>query len=322
MVEEFDGAHGGFGSGSGGGQGHNRVSNQTTDYDERMQELKKHIRDTQDVFRRNEMRRKRNEQEKVDKWLQYKANQKKQREDQSEERRMREQRKHEPRQQPQPCLRTQGSGQISSDHGPRTNSVVVVAPSSSCKEVDVDSRVSTARKSQVFPPIAECRESPRGGETSRRQRHSRKAAIAIPRVHKKKDDDAAASRAGIQREKSVMPGAQDEFQGLGKSSDGAGILKLGSVSYRMQRGALVKVEETKLDLGEEQSEEDVAKQKEAQEQPTVSNKHMARRYRLRMMHEITSQVLQCRRKMASTNCRMSFFSLHEPDPGPQSELIM
>jgi len=338
MVEEFDaattslGGHGGLGSGIGSGPGHNRATSHTNDYDERMQELKKHNRHMQDHFKRQDMRRKKSDQEKAQKWIQYKAAMRKQRDDEIDQLRLREKRSREPRPLPQPCLRTQGSGQISSnaggENGTRAGSVVGVVPGSPGKgesEVDIDSRVSTARKTQVFPPIAECRESSPGSEGSGRRRNVRKAAVTVARTRKKKDDAAPTPRAGVQREKSVMQQAQEEFQGLYKSEDGVAILKMGSKRHQMHREALVRldqkaVDETKLDHGEDHAEEE--QQNEVQEQPTVSNKHMARRYRLRMMQQITSQVLQCRRKMANNNCQMSFLSLNETDLSSQSELIM
>jgi len=75
-------------------------------------------------------------------------------------------------------------------------------------------------------------------------------------------------------------------------------------------GALPEVEALALQEVEGEAEEMIAEEEqeeEKQEQPNVTHKHMARRYRLRMMQQIQSQVLQCRKKM-TLNFKQSLMS--------------
>jgi hypothetical protein len=142
------------------------------------------------------------------------------------------------------------------------------------------------------PATATCSQDPKkGGGT-------------LPRIWKKKREEGPMPlrQGGVQRDKSIMQQAQEQFQGLCRSSDGRAILELGTKQQRTHREALLRGDLHAVERAEQEAEENAREEEqevEDLEQPTVTNKHMARRYRYRIMHRITSQALRCRKKMTS-----------------------
>lgn len=135
-------------------------------------------------------------------------------------------------------------------------------------------------------------------------------------VRKKKTDEVAAPpRIASGLQKSIMQQAQEKFQGLCRSEDGRAILDLGTREEKRRRDALVKNDPKALERAKQEADENGEEEQEAEDlggvgggdQSVIFNKHMASKHRLRMMQQVTSQVLQCRKKMAN-NIQKSFLS--------------
>lgn len=146
--------------------------------------------------------------------------------------------------------------------------------------------------------------------------HHRKLSPRRVRKKKKKREEVAEKRGltigqQLSQQRSIMQEVQEMCPGLNKSASGREILAAGSRNDKKTRDALVKgdlgaLQQVEKEAKEMTSEEE-HEEEERQEQPNVSHKHMARRCRLRMMQQIQSQVLQCRKKMA-VNFKQSLMS--------------
>jgi len=139
---------------------------------------------------------------------------------------------------------------------------------------------------------------------------------SLTTVRKKKTEEVAAPpRIASGLQKSIMQQAQEQFQGLCRSEDGRAILDLGRRQQKRERDALVKNDPKALEKAKQEADENGEEEQEAEDlggvgggdQSAIFNKHMASKHRLRMMQQVTSQVLQCRKKMAN-HIHKSFLS--------------
>lgn len=287
-------------------------------YDEKLQEMRKHTRKQQEKQMRFDLRQKNREKEMAQKWVELQA----------EERRVRDQEIRDrlakleesqslsrraidtdasPRQRFLTCTSNYSGGGLGG-----TN--LVGAKTEAACALDRES-LSLAAPDSYRAAAAET-----GGETSTTapnfaaevaaavQEAAAKKAGSLPRLRKKKREEGATAAplraGGPQFEKSIMQQAQEQFQGLFRSDDGRAILGLGTKHQRMHREALVRLDPVAVEMAEHHAEENGRGEEEHEaedlQQPTISNEngHLVRKYRLRGMRQITSQVLQCRRKMA------------------------
>jgi len=345
MADDFDAVTaslrgpGGWGVSGGGDSG---LSKRLSSYDERLHEMRRHLREQQKRQKQNERSQKSREKEMAQKWMDFQAEARKKREKELKDRLSHAQ---------ESCRAPPSRKTTDAEPGARQRSQTAT---SVCELGGAGTRGSGSKAEIVSPSdrasLCDAGGSPRSSvvlpkphriiDVSPCLSAAGAAAIAgtataaspvkkgtFPRVRKKKREEVAlpsARSGGIQREKSIMQQAQEQFQGLCRSADGRAILDLGTRHQKMHRDALVKGDPVAVEKVEQEAEEngrgEEKQEVEDQEQPTIANKNMARRYRLRMMHQISSQVLQCRQNMTAS-MKESFLSPSGLGFSPQASMM-
>lgn len=125
-----------------------------------------------------------------------------------------------------------------------------------------------------------------------------------PAARKKGRDSKESGREEQQKgPKSIVQEAQDEIKGLQRSSEGREILETGPRHKRMEREALVRGDHAAVEraqVEEAMEGHEAQAQEAAEEEHAPPQRHLARRYRLRVMHNLKSQVLHCRTQIAAS----------------------
>lgn len=284
--------------------------------EEKMQDMRRHLREQEDRHKKAEKLKKAREKEMAAKWLEHERAKKSAREEEVRERltQLARQKQHterktlekkahqaEARAAARATIPDGGSTTCSGLPGVRSEAEATAAAETAGGSA-ATATVGVAEHNQNTNRPGEP-DHPSSSKTAPRTSPGRSGGISSLRTRKKKREEAATPR-GItvpQREKSIMQEVQEMCPGLNKSTDGREILAAGTRNEKQRREAMVRgdpiaLQEVEREANEMSTEEE--QEAEVQEQPTISNRHMARRYRLRMMHQITSQVLQCRKKMA------------------------
>lgn len=359
MADDYEAATAGLGGGPGIGAAGSGLRKREGSYDERLQDMRRHLRAQQDKQHRLDQRKKNREKEMAKKWVEYQAEVRQEREQELHERLEREQKSKDATSLQRQSARKTDCSESGCRHREHADRQTLASGCSAGSKEGIGGNGHHARaEAEAEPAIAGKRESltvPSSGAPPSREDHSRVHAAASDgsvtvthaaastavgtqeaapkkgasqRMRKKKREEVTTQGGpvrpgGTQREKSIMQKAQEEFQGLCRSADGRAILDLGTKHQRKHREALVKGDPAAVEMVEQELEENGEEEpeQEVQEQPTIPHKHMARRYRLRMMSQITSQVLNCRRKMAE-NFQQSFLSPRGLGCSPQMEAKM
>lgn len=125
-----------------------------------------------------------------------------------------------------------------------------------------------------------------------------------PVARKKRRDPKESVREEPQKgPKSIVQEAQERIQGLYRSTEGREILEAAPRHKRMEREALVRGDHDAVKRAEVEEAMEGAEaqaQEAAEEEHAPPQRHLARRYRLRVMHHLKSQVLHCRTQIASS----------------------
>lgn len=312
MAEDFEkpppamntGIPGGTGVGTVGG-GFVRAG---ASYEERLQEMRKHLRAHQERHRRIERCRKARDRELATQWMQHVEEDREAR-DKEHQRQMDRLAAQKERAR---CIAERRDAEAAALAPVRADAVAAASG---------DVAVASVALPALMEDI-ECSEGRRttfaGQATHRAELTQAGGAIAGPpdatarkaiRVRKKRHvaseettSPALPRGPASSREKSIVQQAQERFQGLNWSADGREILANGTRTQRRTREALVKgdpsaVERAEKDVAESGEEEQEAEVQE-REPEAASQRHMAQRYRLKMMHQVASQVLQCRKTMS------------------------
>lgn len=336
MADDFEGAAGNLPGGAGPSGAVVGLSRRYRTQEEKLQDMRRHLREQEERFKKAERMKKAREKEMASKWVEYEQAKRVMREQE-----LRDRLAHLARQKQHTERKAAEKKSHQAEAGAAARTTIPTASAGSAgggglpdvrKEADAPmapdisggaagtatpgsrsgERSSRRERSPGHGRSKDCSDPEDTGSPSSRGKKSPRMSPRVgraggpggsQRARKKKREEVITPR-GITvpvREKSIMQEAQEMFPGLNKSPDGREILASGNRNQKKTRDALVRgdpvaLEEVEKEAKEKNTEEE--QEAEVQEQPSISNRHMARRYRLRMMHQITSQVLQCRKKMA------------------------
>jgi len=302
MADDYDATTASLGGGwRSGGEVDSGLGKRLNSYDERLQDMRKHLRSQQDKQDRSDIRRKNRDKEMAQQWVEHQDKLRKEQKQEVECRLAKMKQKTAKPRLGRKVVETHGSIRQGSREKAANGSK---SSNPSVRQVSgeqVANAVGILAEGEELPAISQHAPLP-----------------ALPQQLSSESASGTAAKkvrtGGLpQREKSIMQQAQEQFQGLCRSADGRAILELGKQHQKLHRAALVKgdpvaVEKFQAEQAGHHESGEEEKEVEDQEHPNeFQNKNMARRYRLRMMHQITSQVLQCRKKMTS-NMQNSFLS--------------
>jgi len=291
------------------------LSGRLGSYDERLQEMRRHLRKQQEKQKRNDLRRLNREKEMAHKWVEFQAEERRAREQELRDRLLLLEKSQTGRKGTENGVSARQRGHVTNGGlaggagGNGATSAKAEAPASARESVCLAAcqRALALAVSETGTTDVPILAADLEAVVSQEPATKKSGAGTLPRLRKKKREEGAVAvplrAGGAQGEKSIMQQAQEQFQGLCRSVDGRAILELGTRQQRMHREALVKLDQVAVERAEEDADDngrgEEEQEAEDQQLPPISNDngHMARKYRLRSMRQITSQVLQCRRKM-------------------------
>lgn len=288
-------------------------------YEERLQEMRRHLRQQQEKMKRCELRQKAKQEEMAESWVEYKAEQQRLRDEELRQRLSREKTNQERATARKVAglaklsnQREQG-GALPAPNGCKTEAVCQLA-SGSLADVPKSPTLVSAGADALGVPEPAVTTAPEAVATTGAVICGLEALAKKPGMllspKKKRDERTPAEMAkgkSSQGERNVMQHAQEQFQGLKKSADGRAIIDAGTKQQRTHREALVKLDRVAVDRCEKEAEvENGRTDEEKKADPEqhelwkwAENGQMARRYRLRNMRQVTGQVFQCRKTMAA-----------------------